>query len=269
MNKTWLGLLVLGLSGCAQLCDCQKTTTSQNETTAAATSATPPAPAEPAVGSDGYVLEDKPMAEAEPADTIQRQSQLDLVAQDPNARPFLPVTTAPARLSRKMLPSEFPVAVEGQALPASMYPNLLHSKKQLSDYASQLGFKLAAFEALKGAKVGVASFVEFDDSLQQSNALGNQFAEAMATTLPQHGVEVIDFKLTRKITVSREGDFALSRDVRQLSEKAGMDYILVGTLVTTRRGVQVNSRIVSVRGQQVVAAASTLLPHLVLQQIQP
>ena len=91
----------------------------------------------------------------------------------------------------------------------------------------------------------------------------------MATTLPQHGVEVIDFKLTRKITVSREGDFALSRDVRQLSEKAGMDYILVGTLVTTRRGVQINSRIVSVKGQQVVAAASTLLPHLVLQQIQP
>jgi hypothetical protein len=48
-----------------------------------------------------------------------------------------------------------------------------------------------------------------------------------------------------------------------------MDYILVGTLVTTRRGVQINSRIVSVKGQQVIAAASTLLPHLVLQQIQP
>ncbi|TXH93353.1 MAG: hypothetical protein E6Q75_15845 [Rheinheimera sp.] len=269
MNKTWLSLLVLGLSGCAQLCDCQKTTEAQNKTASAAPATVTSAPAEPAVGSDDYTLEDRPMAEAVPAETVQRQSQLDLVAQDPNARPFLPVKATPARLSRKLLPSEFPVAVEGASYPVSLYPNLSHSKKQLSDYASQLGFKLAAFEALKGAKVGVTSFVEFDDSLQRSNALGNQFAEAMATTLPQHGVEVIDFKLTRKISVSREGDFALSRDVRQLSEKAGMDYILVGTLVTTRRGVQVNSRIVSVRGQQVVAAASTLLPHLVLQQIQP
>jgi TolB-like protein len=268
MNKTWLSVLLLSLSGCAQLCDCDNAKTEPAEANVA-TASEPAASSGPAIGSDGYVLEDKPMAEAAPAGTIQRQSQLDLVAQDPTARPFLPVAPAPSRLTRKMLPSEFPVAVEGQMMPPSAYPNFQHSKKQLSDYASQLGFKLAAFDVLKGAKVGVASFVEFDESLQQSNALGNQFAEAMATTLPQHGVEVIDFKLTRKITVSREGDFALSRDVRQLSDKAGMDFILVGTLVTTKRGVQVNSRIVSVKGQQVVAAASTLLPHLVLQQIQP
>ena len=269
MNKIWLSAIVLSLSGCAQLCDCEKTTAGKNESAVTMSAATAESEAETAVGSDGFVLESRPMAEAEPVDSIQRQSQLDLVAQDPNARPFLQVPVTSSRLYRKMLPSEFPLAVEGQLMQSSPYPNFPHSKKQLSDYASQLGFKLAAFDALKGAKVGVASFVEFDDSLQQSNALGNQFAEAMATTLPQHGVEVIDFKLTRRITVSREGDFALSRDVRQLSEKAGMDYILVGTLVTTRRGVQINSRIVSVRGQQVVAAASTLLPHLVLQQIQP
>lgn len=268
MKKIGLSLLLLSLSGCAQLCDCQNasTGTADNHSEKSPETAVSQGPA---VGSDGYVLEDKPMTEARPAESLQRPSQLDMVAQDPNARPFLPVTPAPARLTRKLLPSEFPVAVEGQMQPMSHYPNFQHSKKQLSDYASQLGFKLAAFDALKGAKVGVASFVEFDESLQRSNALGNQFAEAMATTLPQHGVEVIDFKLTRKIMVSQDGDFALSRDVKQLSEKAGMDYILVGTLVTTRRGVQVNSRIVSVRGQQVVAAASTLLPHLVLQQIQP
>ncbi len=272
MKYSWVSLVLLGLSGCAQLCDCEKTAHSQTAANAPAAASEPAdndTAAMPAVGSDGYVLQDKPMAEAEPVGTISRPSQLDMVANDPTARPFLPVAPAQPRLTRKMLPSEFPLAVEGGAIPASVYPILQHSKKQLTDYASQLGFKLAAFEALKGAKVGVTSFVEFDDSLQRSNALGNQFAEAMATTLPQHGVEVIDFKLTRKITVSREGDFALSRDVRQLSERSGMDYILVGTLVTTRRGVQINSRVVSVKGQQVVAAASTLLPHLVLQQIQP
>ncbi|MDZ7869480.1 MAG: FlgO family outer membrane protein [Rheinheimera sp.] len=264
MKRTALSLFLLGLSGCAQWCECDKHSPAADS---AATGSAEKSSAT-AVGTDGYVLQDKPMAEAEPAETISRPSQLEMVANDPNARPFLPVVATQSRLTRKLLPSEFPVAVEG-VVAVSPYPNLQHSKKQLTDYAGQLGFKLAAFDVLKGAKVGVTSFVEFDDSLQHSNALGNQFAEAMATTLPQHGVEVIDFKLTRKITVSREGDFALSRNVRQLSEKAGMDYILVGTLVTTRRGVQINSRVVSVKGQQVVAAASTLLPHLVLQQIQP
>jgi len=266
MKRTALSLFLLGLSGCAQWCECDKHSRASSDS--AAPVATEQA-STTAVGTDGYLLQDKPMAEADPVGTVSRPSQLDMVANDPNARPFLPVAATQPRLTRKMLPSEFPVAIEGTTVPVSLYPNLQHSKKQLTDYAGQLGFKLAAFDVLKGAKVGVTSFVEFDDSLQHSNALGNQFAEAMATTLPQHGVEVIDFKLTRKITVSREGDFALSRDVRQLSEKAGMDYILVGTLVTTRRGVQINSRVVSVKGQQVVAAASTLLPHLVLQQIQP
>jgi TolB-like protein len=272
MRKIWLGVWLLGLSGCAQLCDCQKVQqadSTANQTNADDKQQVAAHPQTPAVGSDGYVLQDKPMAEAEPVGSLERPSQLDMVANDPTARPFLPVAPAQPRLTRKMLPSEFPVAVEAGMMAPSRYPDLQNSKKQLSDYANQLGFKLAAFEALKGSRVGVTSFVEFDDSLQNTNALGNQFAEAMATTLPQHGIEVIDFKLTRKIVVSRQGDFALSRDVRQLSEKSGMDYILVGTLVTTRRGVQINSRIVSVKGQQVIAAASTLLPHLVLQQIQP
>lgn len=274
MNKCWFLLALLMLSGCAQLCDCEATT-------GKSTQASQPAPdaaeqgmaeafSEPSVDSDGYVLTDRPMAEAAPAAGVEQPSQLDAVAADPNAKPFLPFTQpAPKRrLTRPLLPSEFPPAVE-TGIPYSAYPALNHSKKQLTDYASQLGFKLATFEALKGARVGVTSFVEFDDNLQTTNPLGNQFAEAMVSTLPQHGVEVVDFKLTRKIIVSQNGDFSMSRNVRELSRKSGMDYILTGTLITTRRGVQVHSRVVSVRSQQVIASATTLLPHLVLQQIQP
>ena len=91
----------------------------------------------------------------------------------------------------------------------------------------------------------------------------------MVTLLPQYGVDVIEYKLTRDIDVSPRGDIALSRDVRELHKEVGMDYVMTGTLVATRRGIQINSRIVSVQGHKVIAAASTLVPHLVLQQIQP
>ncbi len=274
MNKCWFLLALLMLSGCAQRCDCDAPTKQASQ--AQPTESKPgeqrmaEAFAEPSVDSDGFVLAERPMAEAAPAGTVEQPSQLDKVAADPNAKPFLPVTVPATkrRLTRPLLPSEFPPAVD-TGMAYSAYPSLNHSKKQLTDYASQLGFKLAAFDALKGARVGVTSFVEFDDNLQTSNPLGNQFAEAMVSTLPQHGVVVVDFKLTRKITVSKTGDFSMSRNIRELSDKSGMDYILTGTLVTTRRGVQVHSRVISVRSQQVIASATTLLPHLVLQQIQP
>jgi hypothetical protein len=40
-------------------------------------------------------------------------------------------------------------------------------------------------------------------------------------------------------------------------------------VVATKRGLQIHSRVVSVGQHKVIAATSTLIPHLVLQQIQP
>lgn len=144
-----------------------------------------------------------------------------------------------------------------------------NSKIQLTDYAQQLAGKLAKFSALEGVRVGVASFVDFDETLRSSSSLGNQFAEALATELPQYGVNVVDFKLTKHIDVSAMGDLALSRDGQKLQGQTEMDYILTGTLVATNRGVKINSRVVSIDDNSVIAAASTFVPKGLLQQIQP
>jgi TolB-like protein len=199
---------------------------------------------------------------AEEAAKEQQRQGLSTVAMTPQQPPAKP------QLQRRQLPSE-QMHYADSTVAASMYPELVNSRKQLTDYALQLAFKLAGDMQLSGIKMGVSSFVEFDDSLRQTNALGNQFAEAMATLLPEYGVQVIEFKLTRHLAVGPQGDLALSRDIKKLQRNVGMDYLLVGTLVTTRRGVQINSRVVSVAQHQVIASASTLIPHLVLQQIQP
>jgi TolB-like protein len=144
-----------------------------------------------------------------------------------------------------------------------------NSKVQINDYAQQMAGKLAKFSSLEGASVGVASFVKFDDTLRYSTSLGNQFAEAVATELPRFGVSVVDFKLTKQIEVSSRGDLSLTREGEKLIGKTDMEYILTGTLVVTSRGVQINSRVVSVDTRNVIAAASTFLPKEVLQQIQP
>lgn len=273
MRPYSLALVVL-LSGCSQFCRCDKQQAEApvaEQPPVAATTDTPPT--DP---NEFYV---KPMRGAGEADYAPATpSQLDKVAQDPNAKPFLAVPAPTPVAKRTLLPSEIAAAQQGM-LPAlsngtssvamSPYPMLTNSKVQLTDYAAQMVFKLANFAELKGAKVGVTSFVEFDETLEQSNALGNQFAEALASVLPQYGVDVIEYKLTRGINIRPDGDFVMSRDVKKLHNEVGMDYVLTGTLVTTRRGVQINSRVVSVSQQKVIAAASTLLPHQVLQQIQP
>lgn len=276
MKQFTAAFLVL-LTGCSQLCGCKDEQTTQPATNDTVTEevadTTSEAPKDP---NEFYV---KPMRGAGEADYAPAQmSQLDRVAQDPNAKPFLAVTPTASQptLTRTLLPSELAAAQQGQlpalaatGAPMSAYAQLPYSKVQLTDYAAQMVFKLANFSELKGAKVGVTSFVEFDETLQRSNPLGNQFAEALATLLPQYGVDVIEYKLTRGIIIRPDGDFAMSRDIKKLYQQVGMDYVLTGTLVTTRRGVQINSRVVSVDGQKVIASASTLLPHQVLQQIQP
>jgi TolB-like protein len=285
MRKLALLVLLLQLSSCSQWCDCQNSKADSNQDAAHSHEQSlseqmqqeQQSIASTSVASDGTVIEDRQMAEAPPVQSAPTVSQLDQLMAEPGAKPIWPVVQK-TRLQRKSLPSEQYAAFQQGAFQQgtmshmaamSVYPDLPQSRKQLTDYAAQMAFKLAGFDELKGAKVGVTSFVEFDDNLQQTTALGNQFAEAMVTLLPQYGVEVIEYKLTRDIDVSPRGDIALSRDVRELQKEVGMDYVMTGTLVATRRGIQINSRIVSVQGHKVIAAASTLVPHLVLQQIQP
>lgn len=277
MRRLILLVLLLQLSSCSQWCDCQDNSSDTNKDSVHNQEQTLSEQmgqehAGSSVATDGTVIEDRVMAEAPPAQSVATVSQLDKLMAEPGAKPIWPVVNKPG-LHRKALPSEQQAAYQQGNMvhmgAMSVYPDLPQSRKQLSDYAVQMAFKLAGFDALKGAKVGVTSFVEFDENLQQTTALGNQFAEAMVTLLPQYGVDVIEYKLTRDIDVSARGDIALSRDVRKLQKEVGMDYVMTGTLVATRRGIQINSRIVSVQGHKVIAAASTMVPHLVLQQIQP
>lgn len=273
-----LSLLLTVLSGCSQRCDCEPARanqTAQPQTERLMQEMQQDDSAQPV-----NQLPDRTMAEAttsvqaEPLSDQLEQLIAEEAAKEQQRRTVNTVAVTPQpvaatpQLQRRPLPSE-QMHYADTTVAASVYPELVNSRKQLTDYALQLAFKLAGDMQLSGIKMGVSSFVEFDDSLRATNALGNQFAEAMATLLPEYGVQVIEFKLTRHLAIGPQGDLALSRDIKKLQKNVGMDYLLVGTLVTTRRGVQINSRVVSVAQQQVIASASTLIPHLVLQQIQP
>ena len=148
-------------------------------------------------------------------------------------------------------------------------PAMTH--KRLSDYAEQLA--MALVDNARGLTnenlVGVASFVRFNSSLEETTIVGNQLSEYLMGELQRFGLSVIDFKLTNNISVTPYGDLALSRDGEKLAESLAMDHIVTGTMIEDPRGVRINARIISVENQQLVASANLYIPAFMVQSVIP
>ncbi len=169
------------------------------------------------------------------------------------------------------IPSERPVAnQQGWAVP-HQYVTSLNANKQLADYAAQMTMQLVeTFHYFPTeSRIAVASFVDLDSELNRTNIIGNQLAEAFIHQLQQFGLQVVDFKTTRDIQITANGDFVFSRDHRKLDMLQQIDYVLSGTLVFTPRGILVNARVINFHSKVVAASSQLLIPHFVISSLYP
>lgn len=143
--------------------------------------------------------------------------------------------------------------------------------KRLGDYASQLAMGLMdnATKLSSSDLIGIASFVRFNRSLQEPTILGNQLSEYLMTELQDYGLAVVDFKLTKSLSVTPYGDLALSRDAIDIARQVEMDHIVTGTMIEDERGVRVNARIIAVSNKQIVASASVFIPGFIVSGLYP
>lgn len=107
--------------------------------------------------------------------------------------------------------------------------------------------------------IAVTSFVDLQH-LDATSWLGNSVSEAFIYQLQQRGFQVVDFKTTGSIRVTKEGDFAQSRDWNELAQEQQVTYVLTGTMLRQEGGVLVNARVVSMGSRIVVATAQGFLP---------
>ncbi|MCC2616757.1 hypothetical protein LJ739_10935 [Aestuariibacter halophilus] len=154
--------------------------------------------------------------------------------------------------------------------PKTVYqPRFTH--KPLQDYAEQIAMQL--MDSARGlradSRVGVASFVTLDSSLQHADRLGNQLAEMLMTEVQQFGVPVVDFKMFGGVTVRRDGDFVFTRAPGEVRRRAPMDFVLAGTLVRDEMGVRVNARIMDFTSGASVASTSVFIPRFVVEELAP
>ena len=114
------------------------------------------------------------------------------------------------------------------------------------------------------SSVVVTSFVHLDSSLQNTDSLGIQLAESFINQLQQIGVPVNDHKLMGTININDRGDFAYSRNKRQLHNDPNIGYVLAGTMLKNDNGMMINARIVNFKTNIVVASASKFVPNIVI-----
>jgi TolB-like protein len=117
--------------------------------------------------------------------------------------------------------------------------------------------------------IGVASFVELDETLLTSSVLGNQLGELLIGQIQRYGMSVVDFKTTGSVLIDRTGDYAFSRNTDKLAQRTGLDFVLSGTLISTEKGVQVNARIINLGSKVVVSSSALMIPHFVVEELRP
>ncbi len=107
--------------------------------------------------------------------------------------------------------------------------------------------------------IAVTSFVDLQN-MDATNWLGNSVSEGFIHQFQRRGFKVVDFKTTGSIQVTQQGDFALSRDWKDLAQEQEVQYVLTGTMLRQEGGVLVNARVVGMQTRVVVATAQGFLP---------
>lgn len=90
--------------------------------------------------------------------------------------------------------------------------------------------------------------------------LGHQLREGFITEATKRGYTTQEFLMSSDIKVTAMHDRVLSRDVEELARSQRIDFYITGTVLPQEAGAMVNARIVNVRSQEVVAAATRFFP---------
>lgn len=107
--------------------------------------------------------------------------------------------------------------------------------------------------------IAITSFVDLQN-MDTTNWLGNSVSEGFIHQFQRRGFKVVDFKATGSIRVTQEGDFAFSRDWKELAREQDVKYVLTGTMLRQEGGVLVNARVVGMQTRIVVATTQGFLP---------
>lgn len=108
--------------------------------------------------------------------------------------------------------------------------------------------------------VVVATLVNVD-ALTESSRFGRALSEQISTRFTKLGYAVVELKLRENIFVRQgEGEFLLSREVRDISLNHKAQAVVVGTYAEGRDYVYINLKLIGIHDNVVIGAHDYVLP---------
>lgn len=114
-------------------------------------------------------------------------------------------------------------------------------------------------EVSGATRIAVTSFSDLN-TLAKTDSLGRQLSETFSHELHQRGFSVVEHKATGTIKVTPQGDFALSRNLDDLSRNLVVEYVLSGTISQQYNGLVINARLINLSSKLVAASAQGFIP---------
>lgn len=115
-------------------------------------------------------------------------------------------------------------------------------------------------EIPKDVPILVASFVDIDD-LGSSSTFGRLVSEQFASRFSQKGYATMEIKLRTKVFISQgSGQFLLSRELKDISNKHSAHAVVVGTYAVASSKVYLTARVVNFRNGRILASHDYCMP---------
>ena len=105
----------------------------------------------------------------------------------------------------------------------------------------------------------VTSFVNLDN-LTQTNGLGRLLSEGLTHQLHVRKWKVVDARLANNVVINKQGEFALSRDIKNIRSNYNISAIVTGTFTNTSIGIIVNAKVMDVDSGVVTSSAQVVIP---------
>ncbi|RVT45432.1 hypothetical protein EMM73_13285 [Rheinheimera sediminis] len=161
------------------------------------------------------------------------------------------------------LPEGQNIAEPAQFRKAAKHPPLLFYTERLAD---QLFYQL---KPLDSGAIAVTTFADAqlmapDTSRSANYNAALQLQESMQTVATQLGYQVSELRLNDGVLVHPGYENSLGRDLSQLANNQQARYLITGTLTEGELHITVNAKLIDLQSQQVIAAASSVIPTDVL-----
>lgn len=125
--------------------------------------------------------------------------------------------------------------------------------------AARLGFGSSSSRGLQWVVITTPTDI---NAMGQATPLSRMMAEQLGLAMTAQGYYVQEIRKTSEVVFNKaQGEFMLSRDVRELATKKFQGTLIVsGTYVATPYGVRFNIEVMDARNNDVLAKSSQVLP---------